>query len=119
VGDPNLGGTEKRVGIMTAYRQRALEIAQFLQTWGPTKASRIAQALREPKAKDFLYRDVYGWFDRASLGVYDLSPRGRREIALWKGTTGDANSEVLAPANSLRGGSGIVSMDGIQASPWR
>ena len=114
VGDPNLGGTEKRVGIMTAYRQRALEIARFLQKWGPTKASRIAQALREPKARDFLYRDVYGWFDRASLGVYDLSPRGRREIALWKGRTGDTNSEVLAPANSLRGGSGIVSMDGIQ-----
>ena len=92
VGDPNLGGTEKRVGIMTAYRQRALEIARFLHKWGPTKASRIAQALREPKARDFLYRDVYGWFDRASLGVYDLSPRGRR---------------VLAPANSLRRGSGI------------
>ena len=26
VGDPNLGGTEKRKGIMTAYRQRALTI---------------------------------------------------------------------------------------------
>jgi hypothetical protein len=80
VGDPNLGGTEKRAGIMTAYRQRALDIGRFLHQWGPTKASRIAQALREPKARDFLYRDVYGWFDRVSLGVYDLSPRGRREV---------------------------------------
>ena len=31
VGDPNLGGAEKRKGIMTAYRQRALAIGGFLQ----------------------------------------------------------------------------------------
>jgi len=77
LGDPNLGGTETRRGIVTAYRQRALEIARFPPQSGPTKASRIARALQDPKARDVLYRDVYGWFDRASLGVYDLSPKGR------------------------------------------
>lgn len=84
VGDPNLGGSEKRKGIMTAYRQKALAIAQFLQKQGPTKASHVARVLREPKARDILYRDVYGWFDRVSLGVYDLSPRGNQEIPLWE-----------------------------------
>jgi hypothetical protein len=84
VGDPNLGGTEKRKGIMTAYRQRALAIARFLQQQGPTKASYIAQTLREPKARDILYRDVYGWFSRVSLGVYELSSRGKQEIPLWR-----------------------------------
>ncbi len=83
-GDPNLGGTEKRKGIMTAYRQRALAIARFLQKQGPTKASQIARALDEPKAGDIVYRNVYGWFDRLSLGVYGLSPRGKREIPLWR-----------------------------------
>ena len=83
VGDPNLGGTEKRKGIMTVYRQRALAIARFLQKQGSTKASHIARNLREPKARDILYRDVYGWFDRVSLGVYELSPRGKQEIPLW------------------------------------
>jgi hypothetical protein len=84
VGDPNLGGTEKRKGIMTAYRQRALAIARFLQKQGPIKASHIARTLQEPKARDILYRDVYGWFDRVSLGVYELSPRGKQEIPLWQ-----------------------------------
>jgi hypothetical protein len=83
VGDPNLGGTEKRKGIMTVYRQRALAIARFLQEQGPTKASHIARALQEPKARDILYRNVYGWFARVSLGVYELSPRGKQEIPLW------------------------------------
>ncbi len=83
VGDPNLGGADRRKGIMTAYRQRALVIARFLAEQGPTKAANIAQALQEPKARNILYRDVYGWFDRVSLGVYALSPRGIQEIPLW------------------------------------
>lgn len=84
VGDPNLGGTEKSKGIVTVYRQRALAIARFLQKQGPTKASHVARTLREPKARNILYRDVYGWFEKVSLGVYGLSPRGRREIRLWR-----------------------------------
>jgi hypothetical protein len=83
VGDPNLGGMEKKKGIVTAYRQRSLAIARFLHTQGPTKASQIALALEEPKARDIVYRDVYGWFDRVSLGVYEISPRGKQEFTLW------------------------------------
>jgi hypothetical protein len=83
VGDPNLGGVEKRKGIMTAYRQRALTIAGFLQKEGPTKAAQIADAVQEPEARNIVYRDVYGWFDRVSVGVYALSPRGEREIVRW------------------------------------
>jgi hypothetical protein len=82
VGDPNLGGT--RGGIMTAYRQTALQIARYLDGNGPTKAALVAKAVGEPNARTVLYRDVYGWFERPSLGVYALSPRGRRETAQWE-----------------------------------
>jgi hypothetical protein len=93
VGDPNLGGLDKRKGIMTVYRQRALAIARFLQEQGPTKASHIARLLQDPKARDILYRDVYGWFDRVSLGVYELSPRGKREFPLWREEAADTISK--------------------------
>ena len=83
VGDPNLGGESVRKGIMTAYRQRALEIALFLQTNGPTKASQVATAIEDPKARDIMYRNVYGWFDLPSNGIYALSPRGVQEVPLW------------------------------------
>lgn len=89
VGDPNLGGTDKRKGIMTAYRQRALAIAQFLDNNGPTKAADIALALREPKARNILYQNVYGWFDKMTRGVYALSPRGKQETPLWREGTDD------------------------------
>lgn len=87
IGDPNLGGTAKRKGIMTFYRQQALAIAGFLQQHGPTKASQIAKILEEPKTRNILYRDVYGWFDRLGHGVYELSPRGKQELPQWKQKT--------------------------------
>ena len=83
-GDPNAGGKDRRKGIMTAYRQRALAIARFLEEEGPSKASHVARILQDPKARDILYRDVYGWFDRVSVGIYELSPRGKLEIPLWQ-----------------------------------
>jgi hypothetical protein len=84
VGDPNLGGTNMKKGILTAYRQKALQIAYYLNKHGSKKASHIAKIFEEPKALDILYRNHYGWFERTSRGVYELSPRGQREILNWK-----------------------------------
>ncbi len=83
VGDPNLGGSDNQTGIMTAYRQRALRVALFLDNQGPAKASDVARQTAETNARDILYRDVYGWFDKVSRGIYELSPRGKREIVTW------------------------------------
>lgn len=84
VGDPNTGGTAMRKGIMTAYRQRALLIGQYLREHGASKAATVAQQVADPKARAILYRDVYGWFERTERGVYALSPKGGEEIKLWR-----------------------------------
>ena len=68
---------------MTAYRQKALAIAEYLQEHGETKAAVIAQLLAEPKTRAILYNNFYGWFDRLGKGVYALSPRGETEISKW------------------------------------
>lgn len=83
VGDPNRGGLHRRGGVMTAYRQQALKIAEWLQQVGPTKASDVARTLQVPNARAILYRDAYGWFERASVGIYALSPRGQQEVPVW------------------------------------
>ena len=83
VGDPNAGGNTARHGIMTAYRQKALAIAEFLQKHGETKAATVSQALTEPKTRAILYNNVYGWFDRLGGGVYTLSPQGQIEVPEW------------------------------------
>ena len=84
VGDPNAGGSEKRKGIMTAYRQRAIFVAEFLQTAGPTKASDVAEALDLSEARTILYRNHHGWYERVNKGVYALSPRGKTELPQWQ-----------------------------------
>ncbi|MEO1539787.1 MAG: DUF2161 family putative PD-(D/E)XK-type phosphodiesterase [Pseudomonadota bacterium] len=78
-GDTTAGG-HARGKIMTAYRQAALHLATTLAD-GPAKASDLARDLGIPKAREILYRNVYGWFDRQGRGVYALSPAGRKALA--------------------------------------
>lgn len=82
-GDPMAGGSDRRRGMMTAYRQGATRIARHLEANGPTKASVLARELDEPGARTILYRNVYGWFDRHGGGVYGLSERGTTELSAW------------------------------------
>ena len=83
VGDPNLSGSSSKKGIVTAYRQRAQKVALFLDKQGATKASEVAHHTEDANARDILYRDFYGWFDKVSRGIYELSPRGKRKITFF------------------------------------
>ena len=82
VGDPNLGGTAMKQGVMTFYRQQAISIANYLLENGETKASIISKTLNDPKVCNILYRNVYGWFENVSRGVYGLSPKGREYLSV-------------------------------------
>ena len=77
VGDPNLGGASTKAGRMTAYKQQAIEIANYLSKHGATKASDIAKSLEVPKSRAIVYDNHYGWFQNVSRGVYDLSDFGK------------------------------------------
>ena len=59
-----------------AHRSRSLPAP-------PAKAATVAAVLDEPKAREVMYRYVYGWFDRVSVGVYELSARGKQEAPRW------------------------------------
>ena len=50
----------------------------------------VAAAVGDPKARDVLYRNVYGWFERQGNGVYALSPRGIEQTAKWSDTGSDS-----------------------------
>lgn len=82
-GDPNLGGSTTNNGRMTAYRQRALVIGIYLYENGATKASLVSEQIQDPKARDILYKNHYGWFEKESRGVYQLSASGNEESINW------------------------------------
>ena len=78
-GDPAQGGGS-RVPIMTAYRQRALACAAALAN-APLRPRDLALAV--PDAAAILQRDVYGWFERVSRGVYGLTEAGQGALRRW------------------------------------
>jgi hypothetical protein len=62
---------------MTAYRQAALTCAAGLAD-GPARPRDLAALV--PQASAILQRNVYGWFERVSRGLYALTPAGRDAI---------------------------------------
>ena len=76
-GDPTSGGST-RMPIMTAYRQQALICAEALLD-GPLRPRDIKPLA--PDAGKILLGNVYGWFERVSNGVYQLTDAGRVAVA--------------------------------------
>lgn len=71
-GDPNIGGAA-RARRITAYRQDAERCAEFLSQHGPSKAALVAEGTGVPRARQIMYDNHYGWFQRVETGVYDLA----------------------------------------------
>lgn len=65
---------------MTAYRQEALSCAAALAD-GPKRPRDLTP--RNPSAPKILQRNVYGWFQRADRGIYDLTDAGREALTRW------------------------------------
>jgi hypothetical protein len=79
IGDPAMGGST-RAPIMTAYRQQALGCASAL-SGGPQRVRDLRKDF--PDAGKILLHNVYGWFDRAERGVYELTDAGRAALKRW------------------------------------
>lgn len=80
VGDPNTGGST-RSGLVTAYRQDALRCLNCLNSDGPTKAAVVAKRTGVPTARRLMADNHYGWFEKVAIGIYTISPKGRRAVA--------------------------------------
>ncbi len=79
-GDPNSGGATRH-GIVTGYRQDALRCARFLAVHGPSKGATVKNWAEVPDATRIMAADHYGWFQRVSRGVYDLTEAGHQGLA--------------------------------------
>ncbi|MFV0253357.1 MAG: DUF2161 domain-containing phosphodiesterase [Beutenbergiaceae bacterium] len=71
-GDPNRGGSASMGGTVTAYRQDAHRIQQYLTVHGPSRAADVARDTGVSRARRIMADDHYGWFVRLARGVYGL-----------------------------------------------
>mgnify|MGYP000067356910 CR=1 FL=1 len=81
-GDPNAGGATRH-GIVTAYRQDALRCAAHLAEHGPAKGAAVAKAAEVPQATALMAKNHYGWFERVSTGIYQITDQGRDGLKHW------------------------------------
>jgi hypothetical protein len=84
VGDPNKGGATRR-GLVTAYRQDALQCLRVLSSEGPLKAAQVAKHSGVARARPIMADDHYGWFERVSTGIYGLTPKGAAAVSDYAG----------------------------------
>jgi hypothetical protein len=81
-GDPNPGGSSRRGGIVTAYRQDARAIAAHLAANGACKGAVVAAATGVVRATRIMADNHYGWFVRVETGIYDLAEAGRVAVLM-------------------------------------
>jgi hypothetical protein len=87
VGDPNVGGATRK-GLVTAYRQEAMRCASFLSEHGAAKAAHVAKGSGVPHARRIMADNHYGWFERVSTGIYNLTETGLKRVVPDNGTKG-------------------------------
>lgn len=75
VTDSNVGGMTRRK-VMTAYREKAIELCCILEKNETITCEQLRQMGKDKKYEDILRRNVNHWFERVKKGEYALSAEG-------------------------------------------
>jgi hypothetical protein len=81
--DFNIGGST-RTKLVTAYREKALECAYWLEKEGQLTTKQLRELTDYKGATQLLYRDVYGWFQRMGKGTYQVNDKGRQALKAYR-----------------------------------
>ncbi len=90
-GDPNRGGM--RGPVVTAYRQDAERCARYLAEHGASKGAVVAKGAGVAQATTIMRDNHYGWFEKVSKGVYQLSDTGSEALESAGGDPDPSRSE--------------------------
>lgn len=75
----NVGGMTRRK-VMTAYRERAIELCCILEELGQISLQELRELGKDAKYAGRLQRNVYQWFERVDKGAYCLAKAGREAL---------------------------------------
>ncbi|NMH72022.1 hypothetical protein HF078_02925 [Bacillus sp. RO2] len=77
--DVNLGGSN-RVKIRTAYKENCVQIACYLDRFGPLSPKALRDLGTGEKTSSILTKNYYRWFERVKRGTYVISEKGKKEL---------------------------------------
>ncbi len=78
-GEYNKGGVSRKK-IVTAYREKSIELACALMQMGQCSPKELRELGFEEKCVSILRANYYKWFERVEKGVYTVSEKGREEV---------------------------------------
>lgn len=78
----NIGGSNK-VTTMTAYKEKSIQIAYYLDYLGPMSAKELRDLNTGERTYGILYNNYYKWFKRVGRGIYDLTDIGKKEYKTY------------------------------------
>ncbi|MCM3783270.1 DUF2161 family putative PD-(D/E)XK-type phosphodiesterase [Neobacillus mesonae] len=78
-GDYNLGGSHG-TKLVTAYRERALRVAQVLAPLPSASPAELSKLTGITNTASILQKNYYGWFTRIGRGRYILNEEGRADL---------------------------------------
>ncbi|MFC4320462.1 DUF2161 domain-containing phosphodiesterase [Litchfieldia salsa] len=78
-GDYNIGGST-RTKIMTAYKENCIQIACYLEKYGPLSPKKLRSLGTGEKTLSILNKNYYRWFEKVSRGVYEINDTGKQEV---------------------------------------
>ncbi len=78
-GDFNIGGKNK-TKIVTAYREKSIEIACFLELLGKSGGANLKKLGCDKNSTSIMYNNFYGWFSKISKGIYTLTEKGENYL---------------------------------------
>ena len=74
--DGNQGGVNRKK-LLTAYREKALQVACYVAQNRQVTPKQMRQEGMEDKMVSILTANFYRWFEKPERGVYQLSPAGK------------------------------------------
>jgi hypothetical protein len=104
-GDYNVGGSSRRK-LVTAYREKSLQLALLLQEHGPLSPRKLRELCGNGKAASMLQDNVYLWFQRVERGIYRLSPQGEEALVTFAPVVDAQRAKLLGTA--LAGQAGMT-----------
>lgn len=78
----NIGGSHK-TKIMTAYKENCIQIACYLQEFGPLSPKVLVDMGTGKKTSSILTKNFYKWFERIKRGTYIISEQGKQEVKAY------------------------------------
>ncbi|MFP4363617.1 MAG: DUF2161 family putative PD-(D/E)XK-type phosphodiesterase [Spirochaetia bacterium] len=81
--DFNTGGSATEKERVTLYKQRAIQIAVYLDVIGTASPKVLRDSGTDKNTQQILNNNFYGWFVKEKRGIYSLHPQGKKALSSY------------------------------------